>query len=246
MSKIQLLVSVKNCQEALVAATAGADIVDIKDPDQGSLGFAGWATITAIVRSVKRSCVVSAALGELYQWQNQRTLQATFHAADLPSLQFAKIGLARQCKSESHLEHSSAWLADWQSVRTNLQNVKQWVAVAYSDFACCGTPHPQRVLDAAIETNCRVFLLDTFVKDGLTTFDHLSEVELRGLAQRSQTAGIKIAIAGQVSVDNVESFQAIRPDIVAVRGAVCEGEDRRRSIQQDQVVKLKAALNSLS
>lgn len=256
MSRIQLLVSVRNAIEAVAAADGGADIIDVKDPEQGSLGFAGWEVIQSIQRSINTSCTVSAALGELHEWKDH---QGSLNPSELPALHFAKIGLAQQQQqlaspaikldsnsTHDHGDRPSEWITDWEFVRKQLPNVQQWVAVAYSDFQRCNAPEPRQVLDAAIATDCRILLLDTFLKDGRTTFDHLTESELRQLIQRSHSENIKVAIAGQVSANDVSRIQTLRPDIVAVRGAVCERQDRRKGIQQSQVVRLREALDSLS
>lgn len=243
MARLQLLVSVRNAEEAIAAADGGADIIDVKDPDQGALGFAGWEKIQEIQSGLEAPCVLSAALGELAEWQNQQAglnLDET-DLSDLPTLQYAKIGFAGQIANAE----SSKWITDWQAVRTRLSNVQQWVAVAYSDFSLCDAPEPEHILDAAIATGCKVLLLDTFQKNGKTTFDHLSEVQLKALIQRSHAADILVAIAGQVSVDRVSSIQTVRPDIIAVRGAVCEDRDRSKSVQLDEVTKLRTALSKI-
>lgn len=239
MESVQLLVSVRNAEEAIAAASGGANIVDVKDPDQGALGFAGWQIVRSIQHTLTADSVLSAALGELGEWRNSAHLNIP--SSTLPELQFAKIGLAGQSA-----DNATAWVADWLSMRTRFQNVKQWVAVAYSDFLHCDAPAPKFVLDSAIATGCQILLLDTFVKDGRTSFDHLSESDLAAIIQRSHTAGIQVAIAGQVSIDHLDSIRKVGPDIVAVRGAVCEDRDRRKAVQQHQVAKLREALNSIS
>lgn len=244
MASVQLLVSVRNAEEATAAADGGADIIDVKDPDKGSLGFAGWSTIQHIQGCLKTDCVLSAALGELHEWLDFNTAATDTSATrdDLPTLQFAKIGLA----GEAIRSDGATWKSDWQVIRKQFANVQQWVAVAYSDFDRCDAPNPSEVLDAAITTGCKILLLDTFVKDGKTTFDHLPEYELQALISRSQAEGIKVAIAGQVSANNISSIQAVRPDIVAVRGAVCESRDREKAVQHAEVVRLRAALDASS
>ncbi|MEP3482627.1 MAG: (5-formylfuran-3-yl)methyl phosphate synthase [Fuerstiella sp.] len=239
MKPVQLLVSVRNAAEAIAAANGGANIVDVKDPLQGALGFAGWQIVRSIQHALDASCILSAALGELSEWQ--ATPLSKRAPSDLPELQFAKMGLAGQAAG-----NATSWVADWQAARNSLPRIKQWVAVAYSDFLQCDAPAPEQILEAAITTNCQVLLLDTFVKNGQTSFDHLSESELAAIVRRSHAAGIQVAIAGQVSIANMDSLQKVRPDIVAVRGAVCEDRDRRKAVQQNEVVQLREALNSLS
>ena len=60
-----LLVSVRSAAEALAALAGGADVIDVKEPNQGSLGAADDDTISAVVRAVAGRAPVSAALGEL-------------------------------------------------------------------------------------------------------------------------------------------------------------------------------------
>ena len=65
---MQLLVSVRNANEAVLAAQSGADIIDVKEPVQGALGFAGWNTISDVVEAVSSNVPTSAALGECVEW----------------------------------------------------------------------------------------------------------------------------------------------------------------------------------
>src|SRR5215469_10876555 len=62
---MRLLVSVRDAREAAVAAAAGADVIDAKDPARGVLGAVSPAVLDGIVRAVARPQMVSAALGDL-------------------------------------------------------------------------------------------------------------------------------------------------------------------------------------
>src|SRR5215469_2647638 len=62
---MRLLVSVRDAREATVAAAAGADVIDAKDPARGALGAVSAAALDGIVRAVARPQMVSAALGDL-------------------------------------------------------------------------------------------------------------------------------------------------------------------------------------
>ena len=67
----QLLVSVRNVDEAISAVEGGADIIDVKDPDRGSLGSAAPEVILAVAHAVSRiygaKPPLSLALGELQE-----------------------------------------------------------------------------------------------------------------------------------------------------------------------------------
>ena len=65
---VRLLVSVRNATEAHLAATAGAHLVDAKDPAAGALGALPTSTIRAIVDAVGGRAVTSAVAGEPETW----------------------------------------------------------------------------------------------------------------------------------------------------------------------------------
>ena len=52
---MNVLISVQNLAEALDAAAAGADFIDLKDPHHGALGALALDDIAAIVRGVRRA-----------------------------------------------------------------------------------------------------------------------------------------------------------------------------------------------
>ncbi len=62
----QLLISVKNVQEASIALAAGVDIIDLKDPNVGALGALDLEVTKQIVRLVNGGKLVSATVGELH------------------------------------------------------------------------------------------------------------------------------------------------------------------------------------
>src|SRR3954454_23697054 len=62
-----LLVSVRSAAEALAALAGGADVIDVKEPNRGSLGAADDDTIAAVVEAVAGRAFVSAAFGELVE-----------------------------------------------------------------------------------------------------------------------------------------------------------------------------------
>ncbi len=52
-----------------------------------------------------------------------------------------------------------------------------------------------------------------------------------------------MAIAGRVTEDDLPELLDVSPEIVAVRGAVCEDGDRNRSVCEDRVRSFRKLLN---
>lgn len=224
---IDLLVSVRDSEEARFAADAGVPIIDVKDPANGPLGFAGESQITAVQKTVPTS-IVSAALGELVDW----------HASPLSlarPLNFAKFGLAGM---------SAGWCDRWQSVTDSLGSaVKQWVAVAYADFAAVEAPAPEDVL-CQLKARADILLVDTYEKNGVNSIQQLGVRRLQDLRQMAHESNLRMALAGQLAADDLDDIVQIQPDILAVRGAVCVGDNRKNRVNVSGIRELQSCLQA--
>src|SRR5262245_48252282 len=94
-----LLISVRDATEALVAAEAGAAIIDVKEPGRGPLGRADESALRAVLEAVAGRAPVSAALGELRDWPDERM------PPEIERLAFVKWGLA---------DAPPDWVAKWR------------------------------------------------------------------------------------------------------------------------------------
>jgi uncharacterized protein (UPF0264 family)/ribosome-associated protein YbcJ (S4-like RNA binding protein) len=233
----QLLVSVRTPQEALDALAGGAGIIDIKEPANGPLGMAPLLEQYQIAATVRASSPVplSAALGELADWQSQPMPSLP------PHLQFAKLGLAGMAR-EPH------WRAIWKQVRAEFDVLRgrplDWVAVAYADAERVAAPSLKDVLQAAIEEGCKVFLIDTCEKGGPGLVDLIPLPQLRDLIELAHFHQLPVALAGQIRAADLASLLPLGPDIIAVRGAACVAGDRGSAIQADAVATLVSALQT--
>ena len=230
---VKLLVSVRSASEAVAALNGGADIIDVKDPDRGPLGRADWSAIAEIVRTVAQhrpGVVVSAALGELTDWMKD----VPYPEMEFRQPELLKLGLAGALPGMSE----NSWRRSWEWVRGRIEQLLQidianpssWVAVAYADFEQCGAPAPVDVLREGHRAGCSVLLLDTYRKDDSSLLDRIPEQALRELRLETTQKKMRLALAGQINLAILERVLAIRPDIVAVRGAVCDTGNRRSAI----------------
>jgi uncharacterized protein (UPF0264 family) len=218
----QLLVSVRDADEAAAALAGGCDVVDVKEPARGSLGRADAAVladVAARVQSVAPGRPVSAALGELREWT------AETPPFVLPSgVVYAKLGL-------SGAAGVSDWPERWRGVRgvidARAERPPMWVAVAYADWQAAEAPPPHEVVAvSAVESRCAAVLIDTYYKDGRTTLDHLTPAALRALSESVRAAGLRFALAGSLTATALPRLGDVPCDIIAVRTAACRDADR--------------------
>jgi (5-formylfuran-3-yl)methyl phosphate synthase len=208
-----LLVSVRNPAEAIEALEAGADLIDLKEPDRGSLGSVSTGVMDEVVRRIAGRAPVSAALGELI-------VDAHETAARLPAaLAFAKVGLAGCALRDD-------WPRLWQSTISRLPVGVAPVAVVYADWQRVHAPSPAEVLKRAIEVGCRAVLVDTCSKTAGGLTDHWTGVEVAQLVSRVHKLGMLCVLGGGLTADVIPQLLPLEPDWIAVRGAVCQGSRR--------------------
>ncbi len=218
----QLLVSVRNLDEAKIVAAAGVDVIDFKEPRLGPLAPVD-AELWEAAAATLADAVLSAALGE--------SETAVHLASRVPTVfRFAKVGPSG-LRSESRLKQV------WRELP--LPTGIELVSVAYADHDAADCVDVEQVLDCVIASGRSRLLIDTFVKDGRSLTDHLSCERLVSLLERARTTGIWIAFAGSLCLDEVQrlSEQNIRPDCWGVRGDVCSTSKHianRRAGQLDQ------------
>ncbi len=203
MSRVRLLVSVRDATEALAALEGGADIIDVKEPARGALGRADAAAMAAVVKAVAGRRPVSAAVGELMEFDNTRM---GHHA--LPSgINFAKMGLA---------DAPSDWPQRLAGYFAGVPGIRP-IAVAYADGSRAKSPRVDEVLDWAIQNHAAGLLIDTFGKDGSSLLDWMEGDQLSAAIVRCRDAGLMIALAGSLHGESFRCAAALKPDIVAVR-----------------------------
>lgn len=254
----RLLVSVRNAKEALMAVRGGADIIDVKEPSKGSLGRASLENLLAIADVLRQQqqhsdrvrtepVPLSVALGEVQEWSESSSL----FGSDLPvgSTSFSNEADDEICRAISELQPSymklglsqvaaagrqgmGRWRNSWIDVRCRFSGDHEWVAVAYADHQRAEAPTPDDVLEAALETNCSVLLIDTFVKDGTNLLDWLPVEEITSLRKATAAHGLQLALAGRVTLMDLPLLLPLQPDIIAVRGAVCELGERTAEVSE--------------
>ena len=233
----ELLVSVRSAAEALAALAGGADVIDTKEPNHGSLGPADDETISDVVRAVAGRAPVSAALGELVDLLGSQNGDLARTLVEGVSL--FKMGLAR-CGSIGN------WQTHWQRALDTLSSTSpnrnaQAVAVVYADWHAARSPSPHDVLTAAIQCRCPALLVDTWDKSSGTLFDHWPVDDLQGFITEVRSHKISVVLAGSLVGQDIAAAARLAPDLVAVRTAACEG-GRTGTVSEKRVRELKNAI----
>jgi uncharacterized protein (UPF0264 family) len=86
-----------------------------------------------------------------------------------------------------------------------------------------GSPEPALIADLACQLRFTAVLIDTAVKDGSTLQDWMPLVTLGELRRELAAAGVRLAFAGSLGVEDIRALAPLAPDWFAVRGAACDG-----------------------
>jgi uncharacterized protein (UPF0264 family) len=229
---MRLLVSVTDAHEARVAVEGGVDIVDVKNPAEGSLGAAGPGVIERVRAVVPPERPVSAAIGDLPNLPGTAALAAL--GAARAGAAYVKVGLWGTSTTD-------AAVAVLRAVRDAIDGEAAVVAAAYADAERVpgGPLPPGAVVEAARRAGVGGCLLDTAVKDGRGLFQWLTPEALGALVAEGHAAGLEMALAGALRAEELSAVRATGADIAGVRAAACHHGRRTAPLDAARIGRLR-------
>jgi len=235
-----LLISPADVEEARDCAKAARylDIVDVKKPDEGSLGANFPWVIREIREAVPADKPVSATVGDV-PYKPGTVAQAALGAA-VSGATYIKVGLYGCTTPDQAITVMQAVVRAVKDHRPDAFVV----ASGYADAHRIGCVNPLALPDIADRSGCDAAMLDTAIKDGSGLLDHVPPELCAEFVQRTHDAGMRAALAGSVKADDLGTLTAIGTDIVGVRGAVCERGNRTTGrIQPHLIAAFRAEMD---
>ena len=234
---MRLLVSVTDADEARVAVEAGVDIVDVKNPAEGSLGAPRPGVIRRVREVVPPERPVSAAIGDLPNLPGTAALAAL--GAARSGAAYVKVGLWGTSTTDDAV-------AVLRAVRDAIDGGAAVIAAAYADAERVpGRPLPPGdIVEAARRAGVGGCLLDTAVKDGRGLFEWLTPEALEALVGGGHAAGLEMALAGALRAEELSLVRATGADIAGVRAAACRDGRRTAPLDADRIGRLRAECES--
>jgi (5-formylfuran-3-yl)methyl phosphate synthase len=229
---MKLLVSVTDANEARVAVQGAVDIVDVKNPAEGSLGAPAPSVIASVRDAVPPERPVSAAIGDLPNLPGTAALAAL--GAATSGAAYVKVGLA----GASAVAEAVAVL---RAVREAVDGATV-IAAGYADAHRVPSRPlpPEAVLSAARRAGVGGCLLDTAVKDGRGLFEWLTGAALAALVAEGHAAGLEMALAGALRAEDLAAARATGADIAGVRSAACRDGRRTAPLDGERIGQLRA------
>jgi hypothetical protein len=231
---MRLLISPLNREEAIAAVKGGADIIDVKNPVEGSLGANFPWVIKSIKRVLPKGVELSATLGDL-EFKPGTASLAAYGLASL-GVDYIKAGLfgiATEAQAREMADRIIKAVKDF--------DVKV-VLAGYADYGGVPSISPLLLPEIASSSGAYGVMVDTAKKDGRTLIDHLNLERLKKFIDASHEQGLKVALAGSLGMEEVLRLREVNPDIIGVRGMVCSGDRIKGRISEEKVRQLKTRI----
>lgn len=236
---MRLFLSLQSVQEAMACAplAQNLDMVDVKEPDEGSLG-ANYPWVIKYIREALPSGMrLSATLGGAPckpGTMAQAALGAVVSGADC-----VQVGLSGVATPEQAIELMHGVVRavkDYDRDRTV-------VAVGYADARRTGSVSPLSVPSVAHESGADGAMLNTAVSDGLALFDQISPFSCRDFVSECHGHGLFAAMTGPIQARDVPELAEIGTDMVGVPSAACAAGHRNDAVQPDRILALRQAID---
>jgi len=237
---IKLLVSPKNITEAKITIEAGADYIDCKNPEEGSLG----ANFPWVIKEMKKIIPknnwqqLSATIGDFPNLPGSASLAAL--GAACSGADVIKVGL-KGPKTEKEGIYLMKNVV--KAAKTHNPKIKV-VSAGYADYSRMNNSLPFLSIPiVAAKSGSDIAMLDTYVKDEKNIFDFLNVEELLEFKKMALDNNLMVALAGKLKISDIDKIKQINPDIIGVRSAVCESFDRNEGkLKHELIEELKNEL----
>jgi uncharacterized protein (UPF0264 family) len=210
---IRFLASVRSEDEARLAVSEGADIIDCKEPAAGALGALDAGTVIAIRKAVPTHIPVSATIG------------------DLPC-EPKVLAPAAQCMASTGVEYVKAGFFPGPAAREAVAALgrmdlgrSRLVAVLFAD-----RDPDFSLVSAMADAGFAGVMIDTAGKDRGALPDILSLPQMKQFLADVRKRGMFAGLAGSLRLEHVTQLRALGPDILGFRGALCSGGQRKSAL----------------
>lgn len=220
----RMLASVTDVEEAETAISAGADIIDLKDPARGALGALPLARIRSLVEHVAGRRPVSATIGDLPP--DVALLTEAIRRTAATGVDYVKAGFFSGANLRPCLDALSG-LAAQQPV----------VAVLFADRS-----PPLEDLAPFAQAGLTGVMLDTADKRRGHLLDHATPAQLGRFIEQAGSHGLLSGLAGSLRPQDIASLLPLAPDYLGFRGALCLGGLRDQRLDADRTRLVRQAI----
>jgi len=214
-----MLASVRNLEEAKLVFEGGADIIDLKEPNDGALGSVSLHEIHHVVDDLWEKCVISATIGDLpadYAKINEKISQTAETGVD-----YVKVGMF----SERHIETCLPNLIHCTNKGISI------IAVFFADMEF----DVDFAIRIASDARLKGVMLDTARKGSGGLLTHQNLMQLEYFVNRAKQHDLLTGLAGSLRKEDVPELLKAEPDYIGFRTALCDKNIRAGSLNTQAI-----------
>lgn len=218
-----MLASVRNLKEAKLVYQSGADIIDLKEPNEGALGAVPLNEIHHVVDDLWEKCVVSATIGDLPADAakiNKKVIQTAETGVD-----YVKIGMF----SESHIKSCLPNLIHCTNKGISI------IAVFFADMEF----DVDSAIKAAADARLKGVMLDTARKGSGSLLMHKNIMQLEYFIRHAKQNNLLTGLAGSLTAGDIPNLLKALPDYIGFRTALCNSNLRTGSLNKQAIQSVR-------
>lgn len=221
----QLLISVKNLEEALLALQAKADIIDLKDPNVGALGALDLHETERILQAVGGHAKLSVAVGE-------QQASATQLLEDIRARVKLNVNMVKIVVSE--LMHAPCFFPELAKImRADTKLVAVFFADEAIDFDLLALIQKNGFYGAMLDTKVKRFSL----------LELQPQTTINQFVELCRFYGLSSGLSGSLKPQHIESLMQFNSSYIGFRGGVCENFQRKGTLSLMKVIAVRNMLH---
>ncbi len=221
-----MLASVRNLEEAKLVFQGGADIIDLKEPNEGALGAVPLTETHRVVDDLWEKCIVSATIGDLPADRikiNEKVIQTAETGVD-----YVKIGMF----SERHIESCLPNLIHCTNKGISI------IAVFFADMSF----DIDLAIQAAKNARLKGVMLDTDRKGAGGLLTHKNYMQSEYFVNRAKQNDLLTGLAGSLTTNDIPILLKAAPDYVGFRTALCDSNIRVGTLNEQSIQSVRTSI----
>ena len=211
--RTKILTSIKSLTEIRLVLKKGVDVIDFKDPSNGSLGALATKQISLFLKSIPSNQLTSSTIGDI---EDIKTIREKVVMLSKTNIDFIKIG----------------FFFDYTKIKIlkNLKKLaknKKIIAVLFAD----NKPNLNLIREIK-KIQFDGILIDTKNKKNGNLRNYLSIKKLKDFIKVSKKQNLSIGLAGSLNINDIDPLIKLKPDYLGFRGALCMERKRKDDISE--------------
>ena len=221
------LASIKNIDEAKKISNAKIDIVDLKNVDDGALGFVGLDIINKAKQTLQNH-KISVTLGNNMNPNNPETVSILSKIIN-QKIEYIKIGLFDKTMIDEH----KLLLEKFSFTQTKP------ICVLFADKT-----FDLDIMRDLINMGYQGIMIDTVNKDSKSMTEILKPSEIKKFISINKKNKTLCGLSGSLKISDINNLKRYDPDFLGFRGQLCSNHTDRSEIDINLLKQVSLAIDS--